>query len=60
MPRHGRRLQDREGDERRHPHQVLEAVFAEGSVKLYIFSVAAGMLLVVAVMASVGIDLVLP
>lgn len=29
-------------------------------MKLYIFSVAAGMLLVVAVMASVGIDLVLP
>lgn len=29
-------------------------------MKLYIFSVAAGMLLVVAVMASVGIDMVLP
>lgn len=29
-------------------------------MKLYIFSAAAGVLLVVAVMASVGIDLVLP
>lgn len=29
-------------------------------MKLYIFSAAAGVLLVVAVMASVGIDMVLP